>query len=134
MEPSCTRYFRRDSEQGQPLRPTPEPLPPAARRSWFTRRHCINIFAEGGSFPSPGAAMCHDEFPGTMLNERYYTKGCLFLIAKRLPEHTITRLTQRPCRLPRRNSSPKENETIMLGLTLWQWQRDFPQSLHHSSP
>lgn len=69
-----------------------------------------------------------------MLNECYYTKGCLFHIAKWLPEHTITRLTRRPCRLPRRNSSPKENETIMLGLTLWRRQRDFPRSLHRFNP
>lgn len=64
--------------------------------------------------PRPCAAVCHDAFPGTMLNEGYYGEGCLFHIAKRLPEHTITHLTQRPCGLPRRNSSRKEKETIML--------------------
>lgn len=130
MEPSCTHYFRRDSEQGQPLRY-------GAWRSWFTRRRCINILlsCKRRKLPRPRADMCHDEFPGTMLNECYYTKWCLFHIAKRLPEHTVTRLTLRPCRLPRRNSSPKENETIMLGLTLWRRrQRDFPQSLHRFNP
>lgn len=63
--------------------------------------------------PRPCAAVCHDGFSGTMLNEGYYGEGCLFHIAGWLPEHTITHLTQQPCRLPRRNSSLKEKEAII---------------------